>query len=158
MPRSCEAAHEDSKVEEQRGGEIHHIATDHGPMVQGGLLTAHPGSVHGYGWFPGGVSPSGRVPEQLLQAAPILKQRRRWNREGFAKKGSVLGVSTPRGKYRRRGASRGPTRKPGGLLARPRVGPRQGPSWSLVVPPFASLDDSERFRHADFVYIFPGIF
>src|SRR4051812_47135787 len=50
-------------------------------------------------------------------------------------KGSALGVSTPRGKYRRRGVSRGPTRKPGGLLARPKVGPRQGPSWSLVVPP-----------------------
>src|SRR3954468_20483902 len=50
-----------------------------------------------------GVSPSGRVPEQLLQAAPILKRRRRRNREGFAKKGSCLGVSTPRGKYRRRG-------------------------------------------------------
>src|SRR3954467_8682722 len=53
MPRSCEAAHEDSKVEAQRG-EIHHIATDHGPMVQGVLLTAHTGGVHGYGWYPGG--------------------------------------------------------------------------------------------------------
>ena len=53
--------------------------------------------------LPEGVSPSGRVPEQLLQAAPILKWRR-WNREEFAKKGSILGVSTPRGKYRRRGA------------------------------------------------------
>src|ERR1043165_6632938 len=82
-----------------------------------------------------GVSPSGRVPEQLLQAAPILKRRRRRNREEFVKIRSVLGVSTPRGKYRRRGASRGPTRKPGGLLAWPRVGPRQGPSWSLVVAP-----------------------
>src|ERR1043165_8367787 len=85
--------------------------------------------------LPEGVSPSGRVPEQLLQAAPILKRWRWRNREEFAKKGSVLGVSTPRGKYRRRGASMGPTRKPGGLLARPRVGPRQGPSWSLVVAP-----------------------
>src|SRR3954467_4932027 len=55
MPRSCEAAHEDSKVEAQRG-EIHHIATDHGPMVQGGLLTAHPGSVHGDGKALGGES------------------------------------------------------------------------------------------------------
>ena len=54
MPRSCEAAHEDLKVEAQRGGEIHHIATDHGPMVQGGLVTAHTGGVHGYGWSPGG--------------------------------------------------------------------------------------------------------
>src|ERR1043165_550224 len=79
--------------------------------------------------LPEGVSPSGRVPEQLLQAAPILKRRRLRNREGFAKKGSVLGVSTPRGKYRRRGASRGPTGQPGGPLARPRVGPRQAPSW-----------------------------
>src|ERR1044072_4436718 len=35
-------------------GEIHHIATDHGPMVQGGLLTAHTGGVHSYGWSPGG--------------------------------------------------------------------------------------------------------
>src|SRR4051812_38447520 len=130
MPRSCEAAHEDSKVKAQEGGEIHHIATDHGPMVQGGLLTAHTGGVRGYGWSPGGDFPSGRVLEQLLQAAPILKRRRRRNREVFAKIRSVLGVSTPRGKYRRRGASRGPTRKPGGLLARPRVGPRQGPSWS----------------------------
>src|SRR3954463_11387191 len=49
------------------------------------------------------VPSSGRVPKQLLQAAPILKRRWRQNREGFAKKGSVLGVSTPRGKYRRRG-------------------------------------------------------
>src|SRR3954469_25580926 len=100
--------------------------------------------------LPEGESPYGRVPEQLLQAAPILKRRWRRNREGFAKKGSVLGVSTLRGKYRRRGASRGPTRKPGGLLAWPRVGPRQGPSWSLVVAPLASFYDSGRFRHADF--------
>src|SRR3954462_417934 len=39
----------------KRGGE-HHIATGHGPMVQGGLLTAHPGGVHGGGWTPGGGS------------------------------------------------------------------------------------------------------
>src|SRR4051794_1377678 len=57
MPLSCEAAHEDSKVKAQEGGEIHHIATDDGPMVQGGLLTAHPGGVHGDGGSPkGGVS------------------------------------------------------------------------------------------------------
>src|SRR4051812_1261460 len=78
--------------------------------------------------LPEGVSPSGRVPEQLLQAALILKWRRRRNREGFAKKGSVLGVSVPGGKYRR-GVARGPAGQPGGPLARPRVGPRQAPSW-----------------------------
>src|SRR4051812_15927133 len=80
--------------------------------------------------LPEGVSPSGRVPGQLLQAAPILKRRRRLYRGEFTEKRSILGVSTPRAKYRRRGASRGPTRKPGGLLVRPRVGPRQGPSWA----------------------------
>src|ERR1043165_2901505 len=100
--------------------------------------------------LPEGVSPSGGVPEQLLQAAPILKRRRRRNRQVLAKKGSVLGVSTLRGKYRRRGAARGPTRKPGGLLARPRVGLRQGPSWSLVVAPLASFGYSGRFMDTDF--------
>src|SRR3954470_15242062 len=97
-----------------------------------------------------GVSPSGRVPEQLLQAAPILKRRRWRNREVLAKKGSVLRVSTPRGKYRRRGVSRGPTRQSGGSLARARVGPRQQPSWLPGGAPPSFLDDSGRFRHADF--------
>src|SRR3954469_10466785 len=88
--------------------------------------------------LPEGVSPFGRVPEQLLQAAPVLKRRRRRNTEVLAKKGSVLGVSAPRGKSRRRGVSRGPTRKPGGLLARPRVGPRQGPPGLWWWPPCLS--------------------
>src|SRR3954467_10872921 len=43
------------KLSTKRGGE-HHIATGHGPMVQGGLLTAHPGGVHGDGGAPGGGS------------------------------------------------------------------------------------------------------
>src|SRR4051812_3901134 len=58
--------------------------------------------------LPEGVSPSGRVPKQLLQAAPILKRRRRRNREVLAKKGFILGVSIPRGKYRRRGCRKDP--------------------------------------------------
>src|SRR3954469_5230676 len=89
--------------------------------------------------LPKGVSPSGRVPEQLLQAALILKRRRRRNREGFAKKGSSFKGFRTRGKYRRKGGEgkmgrkggggRGPTGQPGGPLAQPRVGPRQAPSW-----------------------------
>src|ERR1043165_1091715 len=129
MPRSCEAAHEDSKVEAQRGKRF--ITS---------LLITDPWSKRDYSrhireasmamdGLSEGVSPSGRVLEQLLQAAPILKWRRRRNREGFTKKGSSLEVSTPRGKYRRRGASRGPTGQPGGCPARPRVGTRQGPLW-----------------------------
>src|SRR3954463_15232113 len=79
--------------------------------------------------LPEGVSPSGRVPEQLLKAAPILKRRRRRNREGFAKKGSASKGFRTRGKYRRKGGgARGPTGQRGGPLARPRLGPRQAPS------------------------------
>src|SRR3954464_10976483 len=79
--------------------------------------------------LPEGVPPSGRVPEQLLQAAPILKRRRRRYRGEFAKVRLILGVSTPRAKYRRRGALGGPTSQSAGSLARPRAGPRQLPSW-----------------------------
>src|SRR3954469_9560525 len=108
--------------------------------------------------LPEGVSPSGRGLEQLLQAAPILKRRWWRNREGFAKKGSVLGVSTPRGKYRRRGEPRGPTRQSGGLLARPTVGPHQGPSWLPGGGPSSFLGDSGRFLDTDFLYNFSGFF
>src|SRR3954463_9249015 len=97
MPRSCEAAHEDSKVKAQEGGEIHHIATDQGPMVQGGLLTAHPGGVHGYGWSPGGgvsfrqgagaASPGG--PD--LETPAVAEQR------GFRKKEFSLRGFYPEG-------------------------------------------------------------
>src|SRR3954468_7420186 len=44
--------------------------------------------------LPEGVPPSGRVLEQLLQAAPILKRRRRRYKEEFGKSRSILGVST----------------------------------------------------------------
>src|SRR3954465_344844 len=57
--------------------------------------------------LPERVPPFGRVPEQLLQAAPILKRRRRRYRGEIAEKGFVLGVSTPRAKYRRRGGRGG---------------------------------------------------
>src|SRR3954471_20097710 len=80
--------------------------------------------------LPEGVPPSGWVPEQLLQAAPILKRRRRWYREDNGNSRSILGVSSSGGKYRQRGAPRGSTGQPGGPLARPRVGSRQGPFWS----------------------------
>src|SRR4051812_7010703 len=58
------------------------------------------------------VPPSGRVPRQLLLAAPILKRRRRRYMEEMGKGTSILGVSSVRAKYRRRGAPRGSTRDP----------------------------------------------
>ena len=44
--------------------------------------------------LPEGFPPSGRVPGQLLQAAPILKRRRRRNREEIGEKASVFRVSS----------------------------------------------------------------
>src|ERR1043165_1586726 len=105
-----------------------------------------------------GVPPSGRVPEQLLQAAPILKRWRRRYRGEFAESRSILGVSTPRAKYRRRGAPRGAIGQPGGCPARPSVGPRQGPFWSPCDGPLPSFGESGGFRDADFLYDFSGIF
>src|SRR4051812_39791347 len=54
------------------------------------------------------VPPFGRVPGQLLLAAPILKRRRQRYREENGNKRSILGVSSARAKYRPRGAPRGP--------------------------------------------------
>src|SRR3954471_13757113 len=105
--------------------------------------------------LPEGVPPSVRVPEQLLQASPIMERRWRRYRGEIGKKGFVLGVSTPRGKYRRRGAPGGPTSQLGGPLARPRVGPRHLPSWLAGGAPLPSLDFLGSFRSADFYLIFP---
>src|SRR3954466_6417971 len=110
MPRSCEAAHKDSKVEAQRGERFitYLLITD--PWSKGNYSRHIREASMAMDGLPEGVSPSGRVPEQLLQAAPILKRRRRRYREVFAKIRSVLGVFTLRAKYRRRGAPGGPTR------------------------------------------------
>ena len=43
-------------IEAQDWREGNHIATGHGLMVQGGLLTAHPGSKHDGGGTPGDQS------------------------------------------------------------------------------------------------------
>src|SRR3954471_18697821 len=93
------------------------------------------------------VSPSGRVSEQLLQAAPILKRRRRRNREEFAKKGSCSEGFRTRGKYRRRGESGGPTGQPGGPSGAAQggaapgtlLGPWWWPSFPLLVLPEGSV-------------------
>src|ERR1041384_1190504 len=138
MPRSCEAAHEDSKVEEQRGGgEIHHIATGHGPMVQGGLLTAHTGGVHGYGWSPGGgfsfrqgagaASPGS---PDLETAAAAIQRGVRENQvriRGFHPRGLNIGEGGHRGDPR--GSQEGARRGPG-------WGRATSPPGCLVVAPF----------------------
>src|SRR3954471_1330091 len=89
--------------------------------------------------LPEGVPPSGRVPGQLLQAAPILKRRWRWYRGEFAEKRSILGVSTPRAKYRRRGAPGDPYGSQEGSWRGLGWGRTRDPSGILVVDPSTSL-------------------
>src|SRR4051812_4259828 len=79
--------------------------------------------------LPDVVPPSGRVPGQLLLAAPILKQRWQRYREEFRNKRSILGVSSVGAKYRPRGALRGATRHPGGYPACPPPWPRHQGTW-----------------------------
>src|SRR3954468_19300401 len=123
-------------------------------MVQGGLLTAHPGGVHGDGWSPGGGSSFRQGARAASPGSPDLERWRRRYREDNRNSKSILGVSSTGIKYRPKGAPRGATGQPGGCPARPRVGPRQGPFWSPCGgPPF--LGDSEGFRDADFLYNFP---
>src|ERR1043165_5662009 len=59
--------------------------------------------------LPEGVPPSGRVPGQLLQAAPILKRRQRRYKEENGNSRSILGVSSAGTKYKPNGAPRGAT-------------------------------------------------
>src|ERR1041385_1416455 len=98
-------------------------------MVQGKLLTVHTGGVHGYGWSPGGGSSLRQGARAASPGSPDLETaaaavQRRDRERGIR----IRGFHT-RAKYRRRGAPGGPTSQLGGLLARPRVGPRQGTSW-----------------------------
>src|ERR1041384_2684161 len=103
--------------------------------------------------LPEGVPPSGRVPGQLLQTAPILKRRRRRYRGEFMKVRSILGGSTPRAQYRRRGAPRDPPVS--------QEGPWRGPGWGCATYPPGWLGvallryfgDSGSFCCADFLYI-----
>src|ERR1043165_741810 len=54
------------------------------------------------------IPPSGRVPGQRLLADPILKRRRQRYREEIRKNTLILGVSSARSIYRRRGQPGGP--------------------------------------------------
>ena len=96
------------------------------------------------------IPPSGRVPGQRLLAAPILKRRRRRNREGIGKKGSPFEGFQTRAKYRRKGAARGAP----GVQAPPGRDPTPGRTTrapgALVGPLWLTLYYSGRFWCADF--------
>src|SRR3954469_8079918 len=98
----------------------------------------------------GGTSPSRQgagtgilVPRNLMEMAVEIVIP-------SGKKGSGIMVSSAGVKIGPNEGTRGATGQPGGCLARPRVGPRQGPFWSPCGGPPLFLGDSGSFRDADF--------
>src|SRR3954468_19492981 len=96
------------------------------------------------------VPPSGRVPGQLLLAAPILKRQRRRYREEIRKITSILGVSSARAIYRRRGQPGGPPRSQEGPWRALPLGRVTRAFGALVGPLLPYFGDSKRFLCADF--------
>src|SRR3954462_11700795 len=90
----------------KRGGE-HHIVTGHGPMVQGGLLTAHPGGVHGGGWTPGGDSSFRQGAGATSPGRPDLEMAAGVHRGYWEKNFDIRGFLVG-GINRRKGTARGP--------------------------------------------------
>src|ERR1041385_7758030 len=103
------------------------------------------------------VPPPGRVPGQLLQAALILKRRRRRYRGKITKEGSILGVSTPRAKYRRRGHQGDPQGSQEAPWCGLGWGRARDPSGVPVVAPSAALVIPESSESLIFYLIFSDI-
>ena len=127
-------------------------------MVQGRLLTHHPGGDHGGGEAPGGDPPLRQGARKSSPGAPILEAWRRRNRDEITKRGSVLEGFGMRCKYMPKGSTSRDPGGPGGHLARPGPGPRCQAAWDPGGPPPALLRLRGTFRNADFLYIFSGIF
>src|SRR3954463_7381977 len=81
--------------------------------------------------------PSGRVPGQRLLTAPILKRRRRRNKEGIGKKGSLPEGFRTGGKYKPKGAARGTMEPRSPPRARPHPRPRHQGAWGPSGSPLA---------------------
>src|ERR1041385_8540215 len=122
----------------KRGGE-HHITTDHGPMVQGRLLTDHPGSVHDGGEAPGGQSSLRQGAGKRSAGAPDLGSKATAEHRRDRKKGFYLPRFPVTENLLAKGASQGANRGPGGPLARPHPRARREGAWGSGGGPLAPL-------------------
>ena len=66
-------------------------------MVQGGLLTAHPGGVHGYGWSPEGGISFRQGAGVASPGSPDLETAAAAEQRGFREKGIRIRVFYPEG-------------------------------------------------------------
>src|SRR3954465_13488720 len=104
-------------------------------MVQGKLLTRHPGSIHGGEETPGGQSSLRQDAGKRSSGAPDLgsaaaAEQRRVRGIGF----SFWSFPVMGDKYAKGGTARGEPGAPGTPLARPGVGPRRVAAWAPLAP------------------------
>ena len=126
-------------------------------MVQGRLLTTHPGGVHGGGEAPGGDPPLRQGAGKSSPGAPDLRSGGGGRTEMRSRKRvPVSRVSGHDINICQRGASdeaRGAQARPGAAQG----GRHQG-AWGPGGPPPAVLRVPGSFWNADFLYNFSGIF
>src|SRR3954462_15552784 len=116
-------------------------------MVHEGLLTAHPGSVHGYGWSPGGGVSFRQGGGAASPGSPDLETATAAEQRGFREKGFSIRGFYPRGVNIGEGGSREDPRGSqeaswGGLgcgRARDPPGCLGGPPLPFLVIPEGSL-------------------
>src|SRR4051812_39681317 len=103
------AKHSSTKLERR-----HHLATDHGPMVQGKLLTMHHGGKHGDREAAGGQPSLRQGAGTGSSGDPEIESRRRWNGNGFFLAEFSLGFFEAWAKYMPKESLRGGPLGPGG--------------------------------------------
>ena len=114
-------------------------------MVQGRLLMAHPGGVHGDGWIAGGHSSFRQGAGAASPGSPDLETAAAVVQSGYREKTSILGIYSTGAKYRPNEGVRGHqgARRPPGAappLAAPpgRARPWWVPSYHILVIPEGS--------------------
>ena len=116
-------------------------------MFQGGLLTAHKGGVHGYGWSPGGGFSFRQGAGAASPGSPDLETAAAAEQRGFREKGFpvqgflIRGVNIGEGGRRGDppGSQEASWRGPGWGRARDPPGLWWWPPWPLLVTPEGSF-------------------
>ena len=128
-------------------------------MVQGGLITAHPGGVHGDEGAPGGGSSFWQGPRAASLGSPNLETTVAAVQRGYREKDFDIRGFPPRGQYIGKGGHPG---GPPGSQAPPWRGQPLGRATralgSLVVALWPHFGSSGMFFCADFYIIFPEYF
>src|ERR1041385_5330 len=108
-------------------------------MVQGKLLTRHPGSIHGEEETPGGRTSLRQGAGKRSSGAPDLGSEAAAEQRRNRKIGFCLWSFPGTEKKWAKGAARGGPGAPGAPLARPGVGPRRVAAWATPGSPLAPL-------------------